>query len=61
MPCLPFVSGGSDNGTVTINVTKGAAREATVAIVRSKLMSQGSINAQKKRHEMKENLALVAQ
>jgi hypothetical protein len=61
MPCLPLVSGGSDNGTMTINVTKGAAREATAAIVRSELMSQGSINAQKKRHEVEENLASVAQ
>jgi hypothetical protein len=61
MPCFPLVSGGSNNGTVTINVTKGAAREATAAIVRSKLMSQGSINARKKRHELEENLALVAQ
>jgi hypothetical protein len=47
--------------TVTINITKGAAGEATAAIVRSELMSQGSINAQKKRHEMEENLALVSQ
>ncbi len=61
MPCLPLVSGGSNNGTVTINATKGADGEATVAIVRSELMSQGSINAEKKRHEMEENLASVAQ
>jgi hypothetical protein len=61
MLCLPLVSGGSNNGTVTIKVTKGAAGEATAAIVRSELMSQGSINARKKMHEMEENLALVAQ
>jgi hypothetical protein len=68
MPCLPLVSGeglvpatNTDNGTVTINVTKVAVREATAAILRSKLMCQGSIHTQKKRHKKKENLASVAQ
>jgi hypothetical protein len=61
MPRLPPLSGADTGTSLTINVTKGAAGEATAAIVRSELLREGSINARKKRHDREDNLASVAQ